>query len=159
MPTPTYTALANVTLGSTASTVTFSSIPATYRDLVLVPKITNASVFSLFLRFNSDSGANYSFVGAYGAASPTSASYSISNTNQIEIQDTNSTSTPIINIMDYSATDKHKTILHRNGVVTQYVAMQAGRWQNTAAITTVQLIASGTTFSVGSSFALYGIAS
>jgi hypothetical protein len=62
MPTPTYTPLANVTLGATAATVTFGSIPATMRDLVVIVNGTTSSNVFTGLRFNSDSGSNYTFV-------------------------------------------------------------------------------------------------
>jgi hypothetical protein len=71
MPTPTYTPLATVTLASTASSVTFSSIPATYRDLVVVHNnfgTVNNDANSNF-RFNGDSGSNYSRVYAFWSGS------------------------------------------------------------------------------------------
>jgi hypothetical protein len=57
-----YTALANVTLGSSAASVTFSSISQSYRDLVLVITATTSAVDNAFIRFNSDSGSNYNIV-------------------------------------------------------------------------------------------------
>jgi hypothetical protein len=57
MPTPTYTPLATVTLGTTAASVTFSSIPATYRDLIFVLSGLGGSA-NITLRYNGDSGSN-----------------------------------------------------------------------------------------------------
>jgi hypothetical protein len=64
MPTSTYTALANLTLGTAASSITFSNIPATYRDLILITSArsstTATGVDAIFLRYNSDTGSNSS---------------------------------------------------------------------------------------------------
>jgi hypothetical protein len=61
--------------------------------------------------------------------------------------------------MDYSATDKHKTVLVRSNIPADTVAAHAVRWANTAAITTVGVAAISGTWSAGTTFALYGIAS
>jgi hypothetical protein len=160
MPTETYTALATVTLGSSASSVTFSSIPASYRDLVLVYNGTGTSGQSLQPRFNNDTGGNYTTVRMYnsgGGSSPASDNYA-----PAEIGYNNTTNTGIANIMDYSATDKHKTYLTRwgNADGTSYVQAYAARWANTAAITSIQITNSGGgNIAAGSTFNLYGIAS
>jgi hypothetical protein len=67
----------------------------------------------------------------------------------------------IINIMDYSATDKHKTVLIRANRAGGAVDMIAARYPSTAAVTTILLRPNNTdfTWSIGSSFALYGIVS
>ena len=60
--------------------------------------------------------------------------------------------------MDYSATDKHKTMLSRGGSSSFGVGMNAGRWANTSAVTSVLVIGqSGLDFAAGSTFYLYGI--
>jgi hypothetical protein len=156
MGTPTYTPLANVTLGATAATVTFGSIPATMRDLVLVVNGKVSANQFTGLRFNSDSGSNYSFVRMF--AGPTSntdtRTYGLLMTG-----DSTADTVSIAQIMDYSATDKHKTFLVRSNTAANNVAAHAVRWANTAAITTVAVEAISTTWAVGTTFALYGIAS
>jgi hypothetical protein len=155
MPTPTYTPLATVTLGSSAASVTFSSIPATYRDLILVGQFTGSSAAAaLNLRFNSDTG-NYTgvqafFSGAVGSNTTTSQTLSAIYGANITFA--------TANIMDYSATDKHKTTLTRSGNVgNSEVAMAAFRWASTAAVTTIGLVPAAGTISAGSTFNLYGI--
>ena len=72
MPTPTYTPLANVTLASTTSTVTFSSIPATYRDLLVVAQcgVVGPATENLQLSLNNDTtNANYAAVQMSGDGS------------------------------------------------------------------------------------------
>jgi hypothetical protein len=72
MPTPTYKALATVTLGSSAATVTFGSIPAIYRDLVVVFNggVVGTSNVNIFVAYNLDTtNANYSAVQMSGTGS------------------------------------------------------------------------------------------
>jgi hypothetical protein len=64
----------------------------------------------------------------------------------------------IINVMDYSATDKHKTILARDagGNAAQAGAI-ASRWANSAAVTSATVVNTGGNFNSGSTFSLYGV--
>ena len=158
MPSSTYTALATLTLTGTDTEIVFGSIPATYRDLVLVSYHTTTSDGPCLVRFNSDAGSNYTRVSMYGDGS--SATSETSTTTGIRVSQTGSSSINIITmqIMDYSATDKHKTTLNRWNRPSAFVFADAGRWANTAAITTVTLVPTGS-FQAGSTFSLYGIAS
>ena len=160
MPTPTYTALANITLGSSASSVTFSSIPATYRDLVLVMNGTSTAGSYAFLRFNSDTGSNYSYLFMHGdGASAVSSAFSSQTQGYIANIDAGAINATLTQIMDYSATDKHKTFLSRNGQGGGLVIATAGRWANTSAVTSMSVTMNTGSFSTGHTFALYGIAS
>ena len=166
MPTPTYTALANITLGSSASTITFSSIPATFRDLVLVvAAASTGSGTNAAIRFNSDSGSNYTrvFMGVNGVgtfSSGTSTQTGFQFDNFGFVTTTLGATNHLLSINDYSATDKHKTILARANRAGDTLDALAGRWANTAAITSVQVVSfSGESYIAGSTFALYGIAS
>jgi hypothetical protein len=155
MPTPTYTPLATVTLGTTAASVTFSSIPATYRDLILVIKGGPTTSADLAVQLNSDSGANYSRVYAIGNG--TSALSGADSTGQWGAFATGTNNTLILQFMDYSATNKHKTVLSRFDSTELYAGMIAGRWANTAAVTTIALTVPSTTFVSASTFSLYGV--
>lgn len=165
MPTPTYTPLANVTLASAATTVTFSSISGSYRDLILISEGSNSSVSSsaITIRFNSDSGSNYASVFLYGDGS-SAASGATSGTAGLVGRVGVGLSNGVTHIMDYSATDKHKTVLSRGNTATSsgaaYVIAYANRWANTAAVTSFTLgQESAGQFAIGTTFALYGIAS
>ena len=163
MPTNTYTALATLTLASAQSTVTFGSIPATgYRDLVLVTSVaTQSDSFRQYrMRLNGDSGANYSQVRMDGNGSSTGSSGDSSATEMLFFSTgTGSTfATMITQFMDYSATDKHKTLLHRSNTPDATVGAQAARWSNTAAISSIAIYTPAGQFVAGSTFSLYGIA-
>ena len=157
MPTPTYTALANITLGSSASSVTFSSIPATYRDLVLVGSgAANANAqFRVFYNGDTTTG-NYTRVYMFGNGSTT---FSNTDLPEFGLAFDSSISAQVLQIMDYSATDKHKTSLARDSRATFGVGAIARRWANTAAITSIAISSATNTLNAGTTFALYGIAS
>ena len=159
MPTPTYKPLATVTLASTATSITFSSIPATYRDLVLVINGKATAAASLRIRVNSDTGNNYLWLRMIGeAAGVFSDSSSPANFLDGGNPSTTEGYMSITQFMDYSATDKHKTTLHRiNFPATTHTLTNAGKWLNTAAITSIQVY--NPTFAVGFTASLYGIVS
>jgi hypothetical protein len=159
MPTMTYTPLATVTLGTAVSSVTFSSIPSTYRDLILVFAGTRTGNNNVQYRFNSDTGTNYATVIAAGNGSGTTTGaeslsflFSTSYTLQTDTQ-----LNTILQVMDYSATDKHKATLLRFSQAGSGVSIAAGRWANTAAITSVQIYTGNNDFGSGSTFSLYGV--
>ena len=157
MPTATYTSLATVTLGTSATSVTFSNIPATYRDLILVinGQINSGGPVAMEIFLNGDTASNYSGVSMNGDGSSTFSSIDGSN---IVVVMTNALSNSIIQLMDYSATDKHKTVLIRDNLPSGRVTARASRWANTAAVTQLQFTDVGATpITAGSTFSLYGV--
>jgi hypothetical protein len=150
------TALATITLGSAASSVTFGSIPATYRDLRLVISGTSSTAAGVLWSFNGDTtDANYANVYMLGnggsalSGSATSRSWSSirgANLTQYEAS-----------VMDYSATDKHKSVLVRQSSAADSALAIAGRWANTAAVTSLAVSLGAATFSTGTTLSLYGI--
>ena len=156
MPTPTYTPLATVTLGSSATSVTFSNIPGTYRDLILVFNGGVSQNSYCGIQFNADSGSNYSFADANFEGSITSNSGS--NTWIPQRFTAPSDSFATYQIFDYSTTNKHKSVLVRNSRASDFVSMAAGRWANNAAITSITADVEGSrTWNAGSTFSLYGV--
>jgi hypothetical protein len=161
MPTPTYTPLANVTLGSAASSVTFGSIPATYRDLIIVVLAAGSTTLQGRIRLNSDTGSNYSYQRMSGDGSSFTATEQSSQASGFVSAIAQATATGSlqmnINIMDYSATDKHTTIISRADQAANGTEAFANRWANTAAVTSVQILTSTGNWAAGSTFALYGV--
>jgi hypothetical protein len=156
MSTPTYVSLATITLGSTDSEVTFSSIPATYRDLIVVIDGSNSGADQdVIYTLNGDNGTNYSSVLMYGSGS--AASFADTRAYALSGRLSTGRSNTIIQFLDYSATDKHKTALNR-GNTTTFVQAGVSRWANTAAVNTIALkLLSSNTYSSGTTFSLYGI--
>lgn len=156
----TYSTIATTTLGSAASSYTFSSIPGTYTDLVLIASAKNSTynASSGELRFNSDTGTNYSSTAISGDGT-TAASYRATNATSVQCFRTNisDNGTSVINIQNYANTTTYKTVVSRTGTATVTVAF-AGLWRSTSAITSITVKPEdGTTFSTGSVFTLYGI--
>jgi hypothetical protein len=158
-PVSTYVPIATITLAAAESEIVFSSIPATYRDLVLIA--TNQGLTgpvntrSGYLELNDTGGTSVRMLGV--------SSGTISSTrSDIDVPfDDNLKGVFIINIMDYSATDKHKTVLIRANRENELAGAYAGRVAITDAVTSVHLVSpdSGVDeFAIGSTFSLYGIA-
>lgn len=161
MPTPTYVALATTTLSSSASSVTLSSISGSYRDLVLViaAKNTGGTYDNIRVQFNSDTGSNYSYVQAYFNGSGFGSNSSTTTFIEGLTSSHTHNSASILQVLDYSATDKHTTTLQRSNTATAESAnrMAAGRWADTSAVTSITLTQQSTNFDTGSTFSLYGI--
>jgi hypothetical protein len=159
MPTPTYTPLATVTLASATGSVTFSSIPATYRDLIVVLSGTRTGNNNIHFRFNDDSGSNYLNVAAAGSGSGTTSLSETTTYNFVTVYalETNTQLNTIFQVMDYSATDKHKTSLTRFSQAGSGVTMFAGRWANTAAINSIRVFTGNNDFGTGTVMSLYGV--
>jgi hypothetical protein len=160
--TATYDLIASNVLTSSAATVTFSSISSSYRDLVVVCEVLGASssAANLAIQFNSDTGSNYSAVVMSGNGSTAISSSTTTTSISGFGSDGTTRVLTIFQVMDYSATDKHKSVLSRSNRADSVVQARAARWADTAAINSVTLtdsLANG--YAAGSSFYLYGIVS
>jgi len=108
---------------------------------------------------NSDTGTNYSLVRMAGNGSSTFSSTASTNYLPLAFSGNPQDVLSTLQIMDYSATDKHKTVLSRGNGVTATVSAIAARWADTSAITSVEVgTQSTTTLDSGSTVSLYGIA-
>jgi hypothetical protein len=163
----TYEKIATTTLGSATATVTFSSIPGTYTDLVIVGFASNSSAdanITGYMRFNGDSSTNYSDTLAYTETTGPN-SFQSSNSNSIGLwtimgnTDTNRKSAILINVQNYSNSTIYKTTIYRISTPTSsagWVNMDVGMWRNTAAITSI-LLGGGADWLSNTTFTLYGI--
>lgn len=154
----TYTPIATTTLGSAQASVSFSSISG-YTDIRVV--VVTAVNTETYMRFNSDSGNNYSGTEIWAGSSPTSER--ASNVNNITLRNSSSTlgnNMATVDIMNYSNSTTFKTALvaTRDGLYDR-VYRRVGLWRNTAAITTITFVPDSGNFPTGSTFTLYGIAS
>lgn len=156
MPTPTYDLISTTTLTSTVSSVTLSSIPQTYRDLILIVDTPSTASGTCLLYPNDDYNNNVtSSVNMNGDGSSATSS-SVSNGNGFQIL-FGGQAQAITHIFDYATTNKHKAILHRQSRPGSQVRALAGRWGNTDAITFIVLANANLTS--GTQISLYGIVS
>lgn len=160
-----YQSISTVYGTGSASTVSLTSIPATFQHLQLRGTLlTGTAGGGLSLNLNSDSGANYASHRLYGDGSSAQAGAQTSLTYLQFFGFTNSTSTTsptnfIIDILDYANTSKYKTVRialgsDRNG--SGEVGIFSGLWQSTAAVSTIA-VNCGQNYTTTSQFALYGI--
>jgi hypothetical protein len=158
----TYEPIATNTLVSAATTVTFSSIPSTYTDLVLVTNIKDASTYALLRVGNGsvDTGSNYSrtyllSVGASGVSQRTANATSWYLSAGASEYDYN-----VHNLQNYANTTTYKTSIERATTSADGTYTSANLWRSTSAINIISIIsATGTaSLAAGSIFTLYGIA-
>jgi hypothetical protein len=160
----TYEPIATNTLGSAAASVTFSSIAATYTDLVLVMSYSlSVGSSSTFIQFNGDTATNYSNTYLSGGSSATSGR----DTSATRIRcaapavgtGINAMRSTLISIQNYANTTTYKTLLSRDNQAADEVAAIVGLWRATpAAINSIYLFnGASANFTTGSTFTLYGI--
>lgn len=159
----TYTPIATYTATGSITDYTFSSIPSTYTDLVVVCSITNTSAQTMYMRVNGDTNGNYSYTVINGTGSAAS-SYRGTNVTagfQLGLGLAGlSTTNPAqfnVSVLNYANTTTYKTCLSRSGLASAEVEASVSLWRSTAAITSLTIRPSGGNMQSGSTFTLYGI--
>jgi hypothetical protein len=159
-------AIATQTLGSSAATLTFSSIPSSYTDLRLVLTTTTVSTGeNIIARFNSDSTSNYSYTAIYAGTGLSPSSASNANTSFLIFTQGGGTSNTIpcfytADIFSYTGSTYKTSLLtssedkNTSGYVERYV----GLWRSTSAINRIDLSTyGGSNLAAGTTATLYGI--
>ena len=158
----TYTPIATTTLGSAQATVDFNSISGSYTDLVLVMNVKGSTTNYCQLRFNSDTGSNYSRTVLAGTGT-SAVSLRSTSSARIDIDSYASNSSTdfnkniIVQIQNYSNATTYKTLLSRANNASDGVDAIVGLWRSTSAITSINLALNTGTYAIGSTFTLYGI--
>tara|TARA_R110001606_G_C15165824_1_gene627559 strand:+ start:85 stop:591 length:507 start_codon:yes stop_codon:yes gene_type:complete len=166
MATPTYILMDSVTLGSSTSSVNFTSLDQSFSDLVLVVQ-ANGSGGKTFgqINFNYDnspSGTNYNtrVIRSDGSNAPSAvanSNYPRLVPNQIySYANSGDTMTSFVNIFSYSSTDKYKSIIYKSKG-SEGFEIGGGYWESNSAITTLTFSTNQFAFASGSTFYLYGI--
>lgn len=166
----TYTLIASNTLASSAASVTFSSIPNTYTDLVLKASIRSdqGSVNTdVLVTYNAVGGTSYSrvWLQGNGATASSNLTANSSSTNVLNSAvgggaTSNTFSNWELYIPSYTVSQNKPYgtfAVGENNATTAYIVAVAGLFRNTNAITEVKLEPGGGNFVSGSSFFLYGI--
>ena len=159
--TSSYESIASVTPTSGTS-ITFSSIPATYKHLQIRSNLDNAGNTQLLMTMNSDTGSNYAWHLLYGTGASAAATGGATATS-INYGSFTGTSSglgvSIIDVIDYASTTKYKTtrtFAGRDTNGTGWIQLSSGLWQSTSAITSITLTDPNYSFTAGT-IALYGI--
>jgi hypothetical protein len=169
-----FESIATATGTGSSATITFTSIPSTYRSLQfrILGKNTGTSVggTQAIVRFNSDTGTNYAFhyiraegttVAAGGGASNGSMEWNGVYPSSAATQ-ANMMGIGIIDVIDYASTSKYKTLrsLHGwngNDIDNGWVILSSGLWMSTSAINSVSIITNGSNWTSGTTISLYGV--
>lgn len=174
---PSFESIATVTGNGSSDTITFSSIPSTYKHLQIriIAKGTStasAGANDLYMNFNSDTtSTNYRGHALYGDGSSAGAQDE-GNAGYIRVeravQTSNATNNnimgvAIIDIHDYASTTKNKTSraisgTDTNGAATAAIWLSSGLWMSTSAINSITLKSTGTgNWTTSTVISLYGI--
>jgi hypothetical protein len=170
-PAGAYDALATVTVPSGgASVIEFAGIPTGYKHLQIRGIAFTTSGTDVGCRFGTqtiDSGSNYAKHGVYGTGNGSAGAAGYTSQTYMNVQGyVAGTDSPhpmafVIDILDYANTSKNKVMrslagLDKNANYGE-VGLYSGVWLNTSAITRINIVPTGTTFTQYSSFALYGV--
>lgn len=150
--------IGQVTLTSSQTSVSFTNLPQIYGDLLLVMTFQNytASAYP-GIRLNGDSASNYSRAGMRGNGS-TAAAYSVAAESAAFADGPSANLMIQVNVFDYTAVDKHKSMLTRGVSASDTTTLVANRWASTAAVTSITITTTNTdTYGSGSIFTLYGV--
>ena len=171
-----YESIATATGNGSSGTITFSSIPSTYKHLQIraIYRDTYApaslNTVSYKIQFNTDTASNYTqhfikgtnaTVVASGGANLTSIIIDTSGANSAA-SNTLILGASIVDIIDYADTSKFKTVrafegADLNNATDSKIVLLSGLWRSTSAISTITITANVTAFSTNTTFALYGI--
>ena len=157
----TYEKIASTTLGSATASTTFSSIPATYTDLVLiaVPAITTGSNDN---KISTNLSGTYSNTYLYGTGSTTGSGRTggvtyIYGDWYAAVNTTLGNTVYVYQFMNYANTTTYKTVLGRANNASGGTDAIVGLIANTGAINSITLTIGASTYTAGSTFTLYGI--
>jgi len=158
----TYEPIATTTVSTATTQIDFNSISGSYTDIVAVISGTVATTVNPYIRFNSDSGSNYSATWVAGSGSAASSSRQSNVTNILIGAFGTAVSTLSVHIMNYANTTTNKTIVSRSSTTSttnQAVSAWVGLWRDSDAITDISFIVPATReWQSGTTFTLYGIA-
>ena len=165
IPPSSYESIATLTGDGTSTSFTFSAIPSTYQHLQIRAITNDASGEELGIRFNGDTGTNYShhYLRGTGANAQGSGSATQARINFMGSVNNSTTimGATIIDIHDYVSTSKNKTVRTFMGVDNNgsgIVYLSSGLWQDTSAVTSITLLnIGGFAFRTQTVFSLYGI--
>jgi hypothetical protein len=167
----TYTAIATTTVGAGgASSIDFTSIPATYTDLLVKLSVRTTRTGTdiddeVRMEFNGSGGTAYSTIMIEGDGSTTR---SVSNASQAYLgrgvaPTDNATASTFSNceyyIPNYTSSNNKSVSFDstmENNATRSIMTLTAGLWANSAAITSIKVTALGT-FDQYSTATLYGI--
>lgn len=169
----TYIPITSTTLTGNSSSIILSSIPSTYKDLVLKvsPRITQADIDGpCNMRFSGDTGSNYSvnYILAFTTAGisgqqSNATSFNIVGGSSADNATANTFGNIEIYIPNYASSaykqiglnHAPESVVNYTTWLYPYFGTTSGYWRNSAVVDSIELF--GPTFVTGTSLTLYGI--
>jgi hypothetical protein len=170
----TYTLISSTTLASANGTVTISSIPSTYSDLIIAISArmgsgSGTSPYPVNITINGDGASNYSRTPLF---TETGVVYSLRTSNAANVlvekalagpdQTANSFSNIQVYLPGYTSSSSKPFFISAGN--SHALAQNDGRngihaclWRNSATISSITFATGGNTMAAGSSFYVYGI--
>lgn len=167
-----YESISTISVGTAVSSITFSSIPSTYTSLQIrfMASAGYGSYNNTTIRceLNGDTtGTNYYYHALQGDSGSGVSAVSSNFQKLTQGLDTATTTSiygvGIVDLHNYAVTTQNKTLrtfagYDTNGEVSaNRVLLSSMLWMNTSAINSIKLIGQDGNWTVGSTFALYGI--
>jgi hypothetical protein len=164
-----YELIATANGTGSSGTITFSSIPSTYKHLQIrsTSRQDTTGNVQIFNRFNNDSTAVYANHTLFGAGSSVISQALTSQTETRpgiilgSLETTGAFTNAIIDILDYASTAKNKTtrtsLGYHSATGSYRIYLSSGLWQSTSAINRVDVLSATGNFTATSRFSLYGI--
>ena len=162
-----YDSIQTVNVTSNTASISFSSIPSTYKHLQIRSISAGDQNVGVRCRFNGDTGSNYAWHEIAAGAGYGASVYAYNGTSQTSIQlldqqlgNSTNFNTNITDILDYTSTNKNKTTRTLTGVrggSGGFIYFVSGLWINTSAVTSMTLYPFTGNFVANTTFALYGI--
>ena len=167
----TYVAISTVTVGATSqASIDFTSIPATYTDLLVLCSLRNATASTAqsgWVKFNSSStGYTHRYISGDGASASSASDAAATRIYIGQVDGANATASTFANISIYIpnyAGSNYKSVsidgTQETNATTAYATLSGGLWSNTAAITSISLETTAGNYTQYSTATLYGIKS
>jgi hypothetical protein len=164
-PLTSYESIATYVATGNVSSITFSSIPSTFKHLQIRGSLLCTNQQNILTQVNTDTASNYSWHELFGQGSSAGAGAGVSASfMQIGFVESNSTSYTggfVADFLDYADTNKNKTMRSLMGSDANgsgYVLLRSGAWRNTSAINSIKIYPASTdSFKQYSHIGLYGI--
>ena len=166
-----FESIATLTASGSSSSFNFTSIPSTYTHLqlrIMHANISTSGFASNYIQFNGSGGNVYAYHRLSGNGT-TASTNGFAPNNYIDFDGqsepksgdlTNTFAATIIDILDYTNTNKFKTARILNGWSIPFggrIALLSGLWRDTTAINRIEFGSTANNYVAGSTAALYGI--
>lgn len=158
MPLPsTLTPIATNTLTTATASISFSNIPQTYTDLVLVVRGGTTASAASKVNLNNVTSGIYANTRFWGDGTSTASDRAPNSGEMYTGGGWFSDGMFVVNILNYTNTNIYKPMLSRYSNPSSFTFFNCTTWMSTNAVTSIQVGLNTSTYISGTSFTLYGV--